>query len=794
MQTTDISRFKKERFLKLLSEDDFRDLVVRPFFLRSGFQDGRDLCGPSEHGKDALFLEKDKLDIDIWVAVQTKRGNLNLASLATANLIAAVTQCQTALQASYVVALTKQKITPSRIFLCVSGKINNAAKQHILDEVKSPNISFLDADDLIPRIDKLMPELWLGIDSELLPYFDAIEKLVSGGTTTLLGQRGDGVTAPAAEDDLFVTLNLFRQSVRVKIVSGKKVEQPEWIELPMTSVFNIKARRVLIMGEGGSGKSTGLLRVALELARKGVASDQYIVPILIKATELARAKPANLTSYCDEMAKSIVATKKSCFSAKDLTEGKVILLVDGLDEVASTSDKEWVAATLVQFSTDFPKCQVIATARPYKVFADLHDLKTFEEYRVSPISWKQAEKIVHAVGNRKKLSVQTSNELLRRLEKIHGFELNPLLVTVFAATTDYSKQDLPANITELFKKFTELMLGRWDEEKGLSLQFHAPLKDFILQKIAFHMHSKKLTSISRIEAESVATQELLNRGHDANGQNLLSEVFDRSGLFRIHGGSIEFRHHLLQEFFAGRGIPSAEYIGQIITSEWWKRAIVFYFGENPQSINLLQAAMNSVSGQPATAMVEAASTVGLALQACYLSHVSDKLDVWKWVVEVLGTNHKIVGEQEDPTGKFPLAHFFNVYLYARDSVASSHLKQHLPHLITWAKENTELNLVPKLDGRIFWLLVGLIEAGDIEEAEKLVKTNAPKSPELLMAIFLGCHLAREVRPLAANQKSHAKAICDRLQIKAQPYINQLRHEYGSLLIEYRNGKVVDAVD
>ena len=111
------------------------------------------------------------------------------------------------------------------------------------------------------------------------------------------------------------------------------------------------------------------------------------------------------------------------------------------------------AYCLLKFSVDYPKCQIVATARPYKVFADLKDFKTFEEYRVSPINWKQAAKIVHAVGHRKKLPEKTSHELLRRLEKIHGFELNPLLVTVFAATTDYSKQDLPANITELFKKF-----------------------------------------------------------------------------------------------------------------------------------------------------------------------------------------------------------------------------------------------------------------------------------------------------------------------------------------------------
>lgn len=792
MKASDISRFKKERFLKSLSEDDFRDLVIRPFFLRSGYQDGRDLCGPNEHGKDAIFVETDKLGINIWSAVQTKKGNLNLASSAGASLVSASLQCRTALETSYVVAVTKEKIRPSRVFLCISGKINDAAKQHIIDEIKNPNISFLDSEDLIPRIDNLMPEIWLGIDSELLPYFDAVEKLVTGGSNTLLGQRSDGVTAPAADDDLFVTLNLFRQTVRFKTISGKKTEHPEFIELPITSITNIKARRVLIMGEGGSGKSTGLLRVALELARKGVATDKYIVPILIKATELARIKPDNLVSYCDEVAQSILANKKSCFSSKDLTEGRVILLVDGLDEVANTADKIWVANTLVGFSANYPKCQIIATARPYKVFADLLELKTFEEYRVSPINWKQAEKIVQAVGHRKKLPTKTSNELLRRLEKIHGFELNPLLVTVFAATTDYSKQDLPANITELFKKFTELMLGRWDEEKGLNLQYQAPLKDFILQRLAYSMHSLNTTTISREDAERIACSVLKDRGHDVNGNGLLSEIFDRSGLFRIHGGTIEFRHHLLQEFFAGRGIPSPDSISKLITSEWWKRAIVFYFGENPQSIELLKNAMHTIHVPSATGMIEAASTVGLALQACYLSPVTEKIEAWKWVVDVLGKNHRLAGAQEDPEGKYPATHYFNAYLYARDSVASSHLKQNLQALKIWASENTTDKTKSGDDERLFWLLVGLIESGELNEAEKLLKSNSPKDAEQLLAIFLGCHLAKEVRPLDVIQKDHAKAICEKLSSKTQPYAKQLLTEYGTLLLEYRSGKI-DAI-
>lgn len=79
MKVENISRFKKDRFLKSLTEDEFRDRAVRPLMLRSGYKDGRDLCGPNEHGKDALFSSIDQLGISTIIAVQTKRGNLNLA-------------------------------------------------------------------------------------------------------------------------------------------------------------------------------------------------------------------------------------------------------------------------------------------------------------------------------------------------------------------------------------------------------------------------------------------------------------------------------------------------------------------------------------------------------------------------------------------------------------------------------------------------------------------------------------------------------------------------------------------
>ena len=683
---------------------------------------------------------------------------------------------------------------PNKAILCASGTINDAARQHILNTIKNPNIQFLDVNELIPLIDKNLPELWLEIEADTLPYLRIVQQQMSGLDDISIGsQDQDGVLAGAADDKTFVGLNLFRRIKKRKMVHGEVFETPTIEEFPLTSIINKKNRRILITGEGGTGKRTGLMRIALELARSAIAEDgTYKIPIYLKSLDIAKDKPKNLVAYCDDFTKTITRAPRSCFTLDDLDEGKVVVLIDALDELASNAERTAVLNLIIEFAEAYPKCQVIITARPYRFTAESKELKTFDEFTISPISWRQAEKILHSVTEHRKIPRAQSQELLRRLEKIHGIELNPLLVTVFAATTDFTKQDIPANITELFKKFTELMLGRWDERKGFKHQYQAPLKDFVLTKIAFEIHSLKKNSITRSEAEAIATKELSERGHEADVPKMLTEIFERSGLFRIIGDEIEFKHHLLQEFFAGRGIVDHSFINHALADEWWKRATVFYFGENPDRVDLLHKSLLCVDSTEPDSLVEAATTAGLALQACYLSPVSEKLEVWKYVAEALSLSQDDFIKKIDATGKAPVLHFFSYYLYSRDSLALGHLKQSISSLLEWARMDCELTN-DDTDKRYFWLLVGLIESGEVEEAEKLIRRFTPKDGKLLTAIHLGCHMAVEIRPLSDQDKAKAKEICIRLEDKAAPFMRQLVKEFGSTLLEMRDGKI-EALD
>lgn len=790
-----VSRFKKERFLLSLSEGSFRDEVIRPLFLRKGLKDGRDLCGPFERGKDALFLATDQLGIDNVYVVQTKRGKLNMAKKADANIIESITQLKTALETRVSLIKTKEKKFPTKAILCASGKINDSAREHIVSEVKSAHVEFMDSDDIIPEVDRYYPEFWLGIDANAYPYFRQLIKVFedAGGDSMLLDVLPTTGASHSTSKKGFVELKLHRTVLKVRKRRGQVTQVPDFQELPVTGILRKRNSLFLIIGEAGSGKSTSIKRLAYLLAERSLESSDgsnIQIPIFLRATEIASqiGSSPSLVEICVDATKAITHSNKGSFTTSDLQAGRVVILVDALDELGSADSRAAVLRLIDEFHQLYPHCRIVVTSRDYTFVKSLRELQTFEKYWLSPISYSEAAQILKNLQKGKGLPQESSQEILRRLQEVHGMDLNPLLVTVFAATSDHSRQDIPANITELFKKFTELMLGRWDASKGISQQYHAPLKDFILAKIAFEMHHRRTTSIDISEFKSIIETELTARGYKADIAQILEEILDRSGLFRTVGSMVEFRHLLLQEFFAGRGIPTAEFLDSIIFSEWWQRAIIFHFGENPGDGKGLERMIRSASLRPIREAYQAALTIGFALQACYLVQVTEKIGILKWVISTLGNARDEFLLVTDPDGKFPLTKFLAYYLFGRDSVALSVLDQHLDEIGQIISEPGLSD--DQREIRSFWIIIGLIEAGSLEKAEKLVKESKLITDDrLLLAVHLGCFLIQHLKVSTKEQRTIAKRLSESLQERVNRLRVRLLQEIQSELLEIRFGQI-----
>lgn len=779
-----ITQAEKEKFLADMSEADFRERVIRRLFKTIGFKDGRDLCGPEEFGKDAVFIDTDRFGDESVIAIQTKTGSVTMAGDPSKNLHVILAQLRTALDHPHICVRTKTKKLPSIVYLAASGVINANARAYLEREISNPRLKFLDRDDLITKVDENCPEIWSGVIAQVSPYLkslaDRVDELSVSLNDNNHAQSTFGAFA-AASDNTFVDPVLAYQEVKLERRNGRVFEDISFVDVRGSQLFRSSGIRALILGDAGSGKTTLMIRLAYSLAKSANISRKiYRVPIFARAFEFVGANGSSFQILSDLVIRNH-SLQALPFSFEDMEAGRVVLLVDGLDELSEDHDRQSVIDFCLRFVDEHPKCSMALTTRPYSSVDRLDGLNRFRRYRIAPLSIEDASKMLTNLDSKKDQDANSEwrRETLRKLEGVHGVELNPLLVTVFAVSSKIDKKDIPANITELFAKFTELMLGRWDEKKGFDKQYQAKIKDALLSEFAFDLHKRGDSTFKRAEFIDFATARLKKVNRAADIGTLVSEILDRSGLLR-GDEEVQFRHHLLQEYFASKGIPNIDFIRDEVGNDWWRNSVVFYFGGRPDSVAQLLDVATSNSFEPAQSFI----AVGLALQACYFSNTDEKIDVWKWVngAASAGLVSDLLPCLDD---KYPVSHFLAGYLEARDSLALTGIQDQEFDIAGWCSGDKALE-----EHRSFWYAVGLGELGEFELLEKFLIKETIRDPLLLTAVHIGCFFAEHMRELSSDKKLVVSRIVNKLNPLVESNRRKITEEFRGQLLEYRRGGVV----
>ena len=793
-----IPRAEKLRRLSSMNEKEFRDRIVRPLFHACGYTDGRELHGTDEEGKDILFEEDDKLGEKRIVCVQTKKGNINLSSVPSQSVQTAITQLRTALNSRVARIEDRQKYYPDDVFLCASGTINTKARNHIADELqRDRRIRFLDAEAIIRLMDEKAPHLWQGISLDIFAHYDSIRRQVEQHDP-----NGNPIASSAASDGAFVQLTFYRETTKPVKHRGHTRSEMTFDELRVQTIVRGPSRAILVLGDAGSGKSTALWRIAYEVVKRDEGKGARI-PIVVSARDLDddAVTEIGLVSEVQRLSCDFASVPESLFRDDDLNKGRVVLLVDGLDEITNVARRKRIIDSIKEFCRKYHRCGVVVTSRP-----DVDTERDFRAhginaYDIAPISWNQVEKIVRRVLKDRPLSRtqlesvrRSTQQVLRQIEEVHGFQLTPLLATVYAAAAEYSRSDVPANITELFKKYTELMLGRWDEEKGLKQQFHAPLKDFILQQVAYRMHVDRTLSISRRRFSSIVTKLLDERGHRLETVEIEGELLRRSRLLRTRGEEVGFSHLLLQEFFAGRSIPQDRVAGYIDDS-WWTKPIVFFYGDGANRARHLRDVQRGLLRRETQSIVSH-RTVGVAMQASHLSLVKDRVEIWLTLTRMLATyvNREIADLDQEK--RFPIMESTFDYIQLRDAVPFSGLsdpriRSQILDAVRQVEDEASSNLGEAMR---FWFIVALLESGLVKHAAEALEKMVFEESKYYFWICMGAFFIEKIVPVDQVQKEFAKKIRQKYMERVASMRNEFIREHRTLLLERRGDRIVDAGD
>lgn len=781
-----LARHQKERYLASLPPHDLSQNVLMPLLRRTGLTPvvalgGAGLKDLQEYPGTQLMLAPCALGPSELYAVLPVAGKLNLSQTGSIQLKELLNRCDRVLHATVAIDAPHEKRRPDVLVIATTGIANDSARRQLAAEFPSSRLLVWDSIELISLLDEHYAEFWWGIDETVFPYLRGLQSILLAAPDYICISEGN--EAPIT-DSSFIPLYLHRVEARLPRCGNAELE-PEVLELTATSVIHRSEPRVLILGGPGSGKTTVLRRMAFALAADAMSSKNLSqIPVLLRCQEVAANPDDTLTSQIQRKVCEVSTLGRPCFTDDDLRMGRVAVLLDAIDELAP-ADREGLATKLSQFIDAYPKCRIVLTSRDYTTIRTHPLFGSLYHYNVSDLSLADAARIVDKAALGQEAPKPVVKEVLRRLQDVHGFRLSPLLVTIYVAGNDFTNVDVPPNITEVFKKYSEMLLGRWDQRKGLAQQHVAVKKDFLLQRVAFAMHRDRLTRLSVERAKEIMYEELIQIGSANMADSLFDEVVLRSGLLRIEDGEVQFNHHLMQEFFAGRAVSDLSFFEKVVHDDWWRAPILFAFGERPRECSALRALTCAADLQLARDRFEAAVTIGLAAQACHLSALSERSSIMSWGVNALAETMLAVGDLSGPHGRFPLLEFLTLYLLGRDAIAGDSMDFVANQLLESALYQPD----EREDLVSFWVLSGLIESGKLERAALELERFDPKDRRLLLAIHLGCYLIARLRMAERSDKEAAERMAASLAGKVVDLRQQVFREFRSHLLEMRQSKI-----
>jgi hypothetical protein len=370
--------------------------------------------------------------------------------------------------------------------------------------------------------------------------------------------------------------------------------------------FANDAQYLMVFGGPGIGKSTFLRKVGLEALKGNQENYQHrLIPVFLELKKFKESK-INIQALIEKEFEICGFPDVQKNVSKKLAEGKLLILLDGLDEVP-TENRENVIEKIQDFVDQHKQNRFILSCR---TAAKTTNLNRFTNIEVAEFDDQQIQDFIgHWFSSEADKEAETAKncwELLTQSEYKAAKNLahTPLLLT-FLCLTYRRTLSFPTNRSSLYERALRIFLEEWSAEKQLTSHrnlvyegLNIDLEEGLLSEIAYlnfvedHLFMEKREIVKQIKAH---LQQNLNAPQTLDGEKVLKTIELEQGILVEQASDIySFSHLTLQEYLTARYIVENDLYENIVkhylTETRWHEVFLLISGLLRGKINQLYKA------------------------------------------------------------------------------------------------------------------------------------------------------------------------------------------------------------
>ncbi len=388
----------------------------------------------------------------------------------------------------------------------------------------------------------------------------------------------------------------------------------------ITELLDRRSRVVLaVVGQPGSGKSTLLAHAARRAAQQAALGrpGRRRLPVLLALREHAGSIVADPAISLPDVIRAAVGgaagKEPDGWWERQLGRGRCLVLLDGMDEIASADDRLTVAKWIERQVAAHTDDHFVITARPYGLpdqlaaQADVLVVRPFtaEQVQVFLDRWYLAAErhatgasersARRAAGMRAGDSAARLRSLLWDHPALHDLAVNPLLLTMIATAHRY-RGALPGSRADLYGEICQVLLSRRGQAKDLPEMLSWPAKQALLAALSYQMMRDHVSEVPAGRALEILGPQLERFSSSVTGAAFLDDVARNGLLIEASPGRYAFTHLTFQEYLAARHVSAipdlVKSLADNVNDVWWYETILLY-ATNADASPIVRACLDS---------------------------------------------------------------------------------------------------------------------------------------------------------------------------------------------------------